>query len=212
MLCDPTAGGVTASFAMESDIALAEPGALICFAGPRVIEQTIRQKLPPGFQTAEFLLEKGFIDAIVPRKSQRIRLRSCCCIQGGPAVEVFDRVLAARAKDRPTGADFIRAIFTDFIEMHGDRRFGDDKAVVTGIAYLRDIPVTVAALEKGHDTKSRVVSNFGSAHPEGYRKALRQFSLAQKFRRPVILFVDTSGAYCGTGAEESGQGLAIAES
>jgi acetyl-CoA carboxylase carboxyl transferase subunit alpha len=126
-------------------------------------------------------------------------------------MEVFDRVLAARAKDRPTGADFIQAIFTDFTQMHGDRRFGDDQAVVTGIAYLGDIPVTVAALEKGHDTKSRVASNFGSAHPEGYRKTLRQFALAQKFRRPVILFVDTSGAYCGTGAEERGQGLAIAE-
>jgi acetyl-CoA carboxylase carboxyl transferase subunit alpha len=123
----------------------------------------------------------------------------------------YDKVLAARAKGRPTSADYIKNIFTDFIEMHGDRRFGDDKAVVAGIARLGDIPVTVIGIEKGHDIRDKVARNFGSAHPEGYRKALRQMKLAEKFRRPVICFVDTSGAYCGVDAESRGQGEAIAE-
>lgn len=126
-------------------------------------------------------------------------------------MEAFERVAAARAKDRPTGLDFINNICNDFIEMHGDRRFGDDKAIVAGLAKLNELPVTVIALEKGHDTKSKVARNFGSAHPEGYRKALRQCKLAEKFGRPVVMFVDTSGAYCGLGAEERGQGQAIAE-
>ena len=98
----------------------------------------------------------------------------------------------------------------EIIEMHGDRRFGDDKAIVAGIARLNGMPVTVIALERGHDTKEKLYRNFGSAHPEGYRKALRQMKLAEKFHRPVLCFVDTSGAYCGIGAEERGQGQAIA--
>jgi acetyl-CoA carboxylase carboxyl transferase subunit alpha len=126
-------------------------------------------------------------------------------------MSAFDKVTAARAKGRPTGMDFIHNIFHDFVELHGDRRFGDDKAVVAGIARLNTMPVTVVALEKGHDTKEKITRNFGSAHPEGYRKALRQMRLAEKFGRPVICFVDTSGAYCGIAAEERGQGQAIAE-
>ncbi len=126
-------------------------------------------------------------------------------------MDAFDRVIAARAKGRPTGMSFISNIFTDFLEMHGDRRFGDDKAVVAGIARLKEMPVTVIALERGGDTKEKIFRNFGMAHPEGYRKALRQMKLAEKFGRPVICFVDTSGAYCGIGAEERGQGQAIAE-
>lgn len=123
----------------------------------------------------------------------------------------YDKVTAARAKGRPTGMDFITNIFDDFIELHGDRRFGDDKAVVAGIARLNTMPVTVVALERGHDTKEKVFRNFGSAHPEGYRKALRQMKLSEKFGRPVVCFVDTSGAFCGIAAEERGQGQAIAE-
>ena len=126
-------------------------------------------------------------------------------------MNAFDKVAAARAKGRPTGTDFIKNIFTDFVELHGDRRFGDDKAVVAGIAKLIDLPVTVIALEKGHDTKEKVMRNFGSAHPEGYRKALRQMQLAEKFGRPVVCFIDTAGAFCGIAAEERGQGQAIAE-
>jgi len=125
-------------------------------------------------------------------------------------MQAFDRVMAARANDRPGASAFISRIFTDYVEMHGDRSFGDDRAMVTGVALLRDIPVTIVALEKGQDTKTRLATNFGSAHPEGYRKALRQMQLAQKFGRPVITFIDTSGAYCGLGAEERGQGEAIA--
>lgn len=126
-------------------------------------------------------------------------------------MEAYKRVAAARAKGRPTGSDFIANIFDDFVEMHGDRRFGDDKAVVAGIAWLQDMPVTVIAIDRGKDTKDKVRRNFGSAHPEGYRKALRQMKLAEKFHRPVVCFVDTSGAYCGIGAEERGQAQAIAE-
>ena len=127
-------------------------------------------------------------------------------------MNAYDRVQAARAKGRQTTLDFIHSLFTDFVEMHGDRRFGDDHAIVTGIALMGDMPVSIVGIEKGHDTSERVRRNFGSAHPEGYRKAIRQFRQAEKFRRPVICFVDTSGAYCGIGAEERGQGQAIAES
>ncbi len=123
----------------------------------------------------------------------------------------YEKVQAARAKGRPTAVSFIERIFTDFVEMHGDRRFADDKAVVAGIAMLEEMPVTVIGIEKGRDTADKVKRNFGSVHPEGYRKALRQMKLAEKFHRPVICLVDTSGAFCGVGAEERGQGLAIAE-
>ena len=126
-------------------------------------------------------------------------------------MEAFDRVMKARAKGRPTGLSFINHIFDDFLEMHCDCRFGYDSAVVAGIARLNGMPVTVIALERGTDTKDKIMRNFGMAHPEGYRKALRQMKLAEKFHRPVICFVDTSGAYCGIAAEERGQGLAIAE-
>lgn len=126
-------------------------------------------------------------------------------------MEAYERLTAARAKGRPTGLCYIRNIFTDFVEMHGDRRFGDDKAVVAGIARLCGMPVTVIALEKGDTVKDKVSRNFGSAHPEGYRKALRQMKLAEKFGRPVVCFVDTAGAFCGISAEERGEGQAIAE-
>lgn len=123
----------------------------------------------------------------------------------------YDKVKAARAKGRATSMDFIKNIFEEFTELHGDRRFADDAAVVAGIAALDGKPVTVIGIEKGHETKEKVRRNFGSVHPEGYRKALRQMKLAEKFGRPVVCFVDTSGAYCGIGAEERGQGQAIAE-
>lgn len=126
-------------------------------------------------------------------------------------MSAYEKVQAARQKGRPTAMGFIQGVFTDFLEMHGDRRFGDDRAVVAGIARLQGTPVTVVGLEKGRDTAEKVARNFGSANPEGYRKALRQMKLAEKFRRPVVCFVDTAGAACGLGAEERGQGLAIAE-
>lgn len=123
----------------------------------------------------------------------------------------MERVRHARDKDCPGGLRYIEEIFTDFMELHGDRRYGDDRAVVGGLAYLGGMPVTVIATEKGLDAKSRLARNFGSAHPEGYRKALRLMKQAEKFHRPVICFINTSGAYCGIGAEERGQGQAIAE-
>lgn len=123
----------------------------------------------------------------------------------------YDKVRKARSKDRPTGGDYIRRLTSGFLELHGDRRFADDPAVVAGVAYLRDVAVTVVAIEKGSNTRDRVAHNFGAPNPEGYRKALRLMKQAEKFHRPVLCFVDTSGAFCGIGAEERGQGAAIAE-
>ena len=120
-------------------------------------------------------------------------------------------VKLARSSDRPTGLDYIRNLFPDFLELHGDRRYADDPAIVGGIARLKSAAVTVIAIEKGHTAKERTFRNCGSPHPEGYRKALRLMKQAEKFGRPVICFIDTSGAYCGIGAEERGQGQAIAE-
>lgn len=123
----------------------------------------------------------------------------------------FDSVKIARGSKRPTGLDYINAIFNDFFELHGDRVYADDAAVGGGVAYLDSIPVTVIAIEKGHSIKERNARSSGAPHPEGYRKALRLMRQADKFHRPIICFVDTAGAYCGIGAEERGQGAAIAE-
>ncbi len=125
--------------------------------------------------------------------------------------QAYEKVKIVRSNDRPTALDYINNIFTDFIELHGDRRFSDDAAVVGGIGRLCGVPVTVAAIEKGHTVKERALRRFGSPVPEGYRKALRLFKQAEKFDRPVICLVDTSGAYCGIDAEERGQGQAVAE-
>lgn len=122
----------------------------------------------------------------------------------------YEKVQLARGKGRPSGLSFIQNIFPDFIELHGDRRFADDPAVIGGIATLGGRAVTVIAIEKGADTKDKVYRNFGSPNPEGYRKALRLMKQAEKFQRPVICFVDTPGAFCGIEAEERGQGEAIA--
>ena len=127
------------------------------------------------------------------------------------AKSAYERVKAARDIKRPTGLDYIGGIFEDFFELHGDRRFADDPAIVGGVALLKGRPVTVIAVEKGHTTKERTHRNFGAPGPEGYRKALRLMKQAEKFHRPVICLIDTSGANCGIGAEERGQGQAIAE-
>ena len=242
VLTDPTTGGVTASFAMLGDIILAEPKALIGFAGPRVIEQTIGQKLPKGFQKAEFLLEHGFIDKIVERDDQRIVLADILKLhenkgQDSSTSKVaeshisdksngntvwpkfipsgsftpWEHVQLARAKTRPTGKDYIEALFDDFIEFHGDRHCGDDAAVIGGVAFFHGHPVTVLAQEKGEGTKENIARNFGMVSPEGYWKSLRLMQQAEKFHRPVICLVDTPGAFCGLEAEERGQGEAIAK-
>lgn len=123
----------------------------------------------------------------------------------------YARVKLARENSRPTGSDYIKHIFRGFIELHGDRRYADDPAIVGGIARLNGMPVTVIATEKGHTAKERAARNFGAPNPEGYRKALRLMRQAEKFGRPIICLIDTSGACCGIGAEERGQGHAIAE-
>ncbi len=122
----------------------------------------------------------------------------------------YERLCAARAKGRPTARSFIDNLFEGFMELHGDRLFGDDRAIVGGVARLEGRPVTVIGIEKGQDTSEKIARNFGSPNPEGYRKALRLMEQAEKFNRPVVCFVDTAGAYCGLGAEERGQGSAIA--
>ena len=274
VLTDPTTGGVTASFAMLGDIILAEPGALIGFAGPRVIEQTIGQKLPEGFQRAEFLLEHGFVDQIVKRNEMKevlgklielhqkpgdaelntkeniveeaksvnlsfekeqetgskIQIDSKLKVKNenraenektnaglkgqtvftGTKKSAWERVTQSRRKDRPTGQDYIDILFDDFVELHGDRYYKDDRAVIGGIAYFQGKPVTVIAQAKGKTTKENLERNFAMPSPEGYRKALRLMKQAEKFGRPVICFVDTPGAFCGMEAEERGQGEAIA--
>ncbi|WP_373212066.1 acetyl-CoA carboxylase carboxyltransferase subunit alpha [Ruminococcus sp. 5_1_39BFAA] len=274
VLTNPTTGGVTASFAMLGDVILAEPGALIGFAGPRVIEQTIGQKLPKGFQKSEFLLEHGFIDRIVERENLREELKlllemhseqsreergslladqtmellkdesilhDCSTIpdiirgilahpslvgnegvkkqiteivfeEKSPLkkVDAWEHVMLARDKERPTGKDYIELLFENFTEFHGDRYFGDDSAVIGGIACFYGLPVTVIVQEKGQGTKENIARNFGMVSPEGYRKALRLMKQAEKFGHPVICLVDTPGAFCGLEAEERGQGEAIA--
>lgn len=232
ILTDPTTGGVTASFAMLGDVILAEPKALIGFAGPRVIEQTIGQKLPEGFQRAEFLLEHGFLDAIVERPQMKAVLSKILALhENGKGTDfnrkecaqdlvadgrkeekltAWQRVELSRRKDRPVGSDYIDALFTDFVEFHGDRYFADDKAIIGGVARFHDMPVTVIAQAKGRNTKENIERNFGMPEPEGYRKALRLMKQAEKFARPVICLVDTPGAFCGLEAEERGQGEAIA--
>ena len=122
----------------------------------------------------------------------------------------WDKVSIARLVERPTALDYINRIFDNFIELHGDRYYGDDSAIVGGIAQFNGINVTVIAQQKGNNTKENIKRNFGMPNPEGYRKALRLMKQAEKFKRPVICFVDTPGAYCGLGAEERGQGEAIA--
>lgn len=240
VLTDPTTGGVTASFAMLGDIILAEPKALIGFAGPRVIEQTIGQKLPKGFQRSEFLLDHGFVDRIVEREElkdvlaqilEMHRLADASEVKAAlkdeakqnaddqsetvkeqikDSLDAWERVQISRKKDRPVGTDYIDALFTDFMELHGDRYFKDDHAIVGGIAYFHGIPVTVIAQAKGKTTKENLDRNFSMPSPDGYRKALRLMKQAEKFSRPVICFVDTPGAFCGLEAEERGQGEAIA--
>lgn len=240
VLTDPTTGGVTASFAMLGDIILAEPNALIGFAGPRVIQQTIGQKLPEGFQRSEFLVEHGFVDKIVKRSEQRETIGKILMMHRQPDADeredlltsfankarrdvdnhsksynnggktAWDTVQLSRDAERPVATDYINAVFEDFIEFHGDRYFGDDGAIVGGIAMFDGMPVTVIGQQKGKNTKENIKRNFGMPSPEGYRKALRLMKQAETFGRPIVCFVDTPGAFCGLEAEERGQGEAIA--
>jgi len=283
VLTDPTTGGVTASFAMLGDMILAEPGALIGFAGQRVIRDTIKQDLPEGFQTAEFALEHGLIDAIVERDDLRDVLRAGVAfhrpwrgndhnalfgsfksdsledddtpnaadaarkwigdqIDRLPFVEsikkgaeagmdkvnqrfrgkrdadsdesstdvapgsAWESVQIARNVHRPTASSYIKVLSPSFLELHGDREFADDKAIVAGLGRINGRPVTIIAQEKGSTLPERIKRNFGCPQPEGYRKTARLMRQAEKFNRPIVCLVDTQGE-----AEERGQGNAIAE-
>ncbi|MBD5529833.1 MAG: acetyl-CoA carboxylase carboxyltransferase subunit alpha [Lachnospiraceae bacterium] len=239
ILTDPTTGGVTASFAMLGDVIMAEPGALVGFAGPRVIKQTIGQELPEGFQTAEFLVEHGIIDGIVKRetlkktiyfliKAHQSKEKQYAEFTPGKdshfvlseilkeqsfkvrPLNAWEKVKAVRKVERPQACDYMEHIFDFFVESHGDRAFRDDPAIVGGLAFLDGQPVTVIAEHKGKDIKECQRRNFGMPMPEGYRKALRLMKQAEKFNRPIISFVNTAGAFCGIEAEERGQGEAIA--
>lgn len=234
VLTDPTMGGVTASFATLGDIILAEPGARVGFAGPRVIQQTIGQTLPEGFQTPEFLLEHGMIDGILERQNARETLAyllkvhrldksAAKKLKGGmklPAVPAaseeektpWEKVKMCRSANRASAKDYMDRIFTEFYELHGDRCFRDDQALIGGLAMFGDMPVTVLADLRGTDFADRIKRNFGMPMPDGYRKAVRLAKQAEKFGRPVVTFINTSGAFCGVDAEERGQGEAIARS
>ena len=125
-------------------------------------------------------------------------------------IKAWDRLTIARMVERPNAEDYIKLIFNNFYELHGDRNYRDDKSIIGGIGLLEDIPVTIVGIQKGKNLKENMERNFGSPYPEGYRKALRLMKQAEKFKRPIICFLNTSGAYCGVEAEERGQGEAIA--
>jgi acyl-CoA carboxylase subunit beta len=233
LITDPTYGGVAASFATQADVIIAEPGARLGFAGPRVIRDTLRAKLPPGFQTAEFLLAHGAIDMIAERGRLREVVATLLRLASddrpdrpltGPgqhdglvtdpaaphARSAWEAVGLARHPGRPTGREYIGLLCDSFIELHGDRLQADSPSIIGGIANLAGTSVMAVATQKGHTTRELVDTNFGMAGPEGYRKALRLFRLAERLRIPVVTLIDTPGAYPGVAAEENGQASAIA--
>jgi acyl-CoA carboxylase subunit beta len=243
LLTDPTYGGVSASYATLGDILIAEPDAHIGFAGPTVIEQTIRQKLPDGFQTASFLMEHGMLDLVEPREGLRRTIRNVLEMhaqaeatrgeetaareQRLPDAEGLAPVLdpealsvrdpweivqLARHIDRPRMLDLVGFVFDGFQELHGDRLFQEDQAIIGGLARLGEMTVMLIGQQKGHTTGELVEHNFGMPEPEGYRKSMRLMRYAARFGLPLVTLVDTPGAYPGLGAEERGQSNAIAES
>ncbi len=235
VISDPTYGGVAASFATLADIVIAEPGARLGFAGRRVIEQTVRRKLPAEFQTAEFLAARGFIDRIVPRPQQRREIARLLRVGVGrpaaapapteapssvlvsdagklPAGDAWERVRQARDLSRPTMLDYAGTAFDSFQELAGDRMGGGDcPALIGGPAWLGERPVMLIGQQKGHTAQELTARNFGMPGPAGYRKAIRLMQLAEKWGIPVVTLIDTPGADPGPGAEEQGQAYAIAE-
>ncbi len=234
ILCDPCTGGVTASFASLAQITLAEPGALIGFAGPRVIRETIQCALPAGFQSAEFQRDHGFVDRVVPRHALKAELAQILSLHAQvPAaprsqsreqpskseeapepqstLRPFERVLAARQTERVKPREILGMLCTEIVEFSGDRLYGDDHAIRGGIARLAGYPITYLYTEKGRDLEEQISHNFGMPQPEGYRKARRLMAEAERWQRPILTIIDTPGAYPGIGAEERGQGEAIAQ-
>jgi acetyl-CoA carboxylase carboxyl transferase subunit beta len=243
LLTDPTYGGVSASYATLGDVLISEPGAHIGFAGPSVIEQTIRQQLPEGFQTAGFLMEHGMLDLVEPRENLVRVLHGMLeqhakaeAVRGAPGKAKIERlpetdgeapitepdrlaasdpwraVQLAREIDRPRTLEYIGFVFDSFQELHGDRSFREDAAIVSGLASLGELAVVVIGHQKGHTTSEMMERNFGMPAPEGYRKGMRLMRYAARFGMPIVTLVDTPGAYPGIGAEERGQSNAIAES
>ncbi|MBF6298849.1 acetyl-CoA carboxylase, carboxyltransferase subunit beta [Nocardia amamiensis] len=233
VITDPTYGGVAASYATSTDVIIAEPGARLGFAGPRVIQQTIGETLPAGFQTAEFLLEHGVVDMICHRSALRDRLARLLALAADtpsrldlgdldtpvrtdaadlPPREAWHSVRAARELGRPTTLDYLAASFDEFVELHGDRLSADCPAMITALARLDGAPVVVIGTQKGHTATELAQRNYGMPTPAGYRKSARVLRLAAKLGLPVITLVDTAGAYPGVTAEEQGQAVAIAES
>lgn len=236
VLTDPTFGGVTASFATLADFLVAERGSMIGFAGPRVIAAATRQRLPEGFQTAEYLFTRGMLDRVESRDAIRpllARLLALCDRlpapgPSAPAVPpcdatvrdpaalsssrtAWETVKLARDVRRPTTLDYVAQMCTDFVELHGDRGHGDDPAIVGGIATIDGVSVMIVGHQKGHNSAELVARNFGMPQPEGYRKALRLMRIADRYGLPVVTLVDAQGAAPGIGAEERGQAWAIAE-
>ncbi|MET7832298.1 acetyl-CoA carboxylase carboxyltransferase subunit alpha [Micromonospora sediminicola] len=231
VVTDPTYGGVAASFATNTDVVLAESGARLGFAGPRVIRQVTGAALPEGFQTAEYLLRHGQVDMVVPRHALRGRLTALLAAADAgrrppsprpapsppprPAAtaprDAWETVRVARHPGRPTTLDYLETAFDGFVELHGDRLGADCPAIVGGIARLDGRPVMVIGHQKGHTTAELVARNFGMASPAGHRKALRLARLAARLGLPVVTLVDTPGADPGVTAEQQGQAAAIAE-
>jgi acyl-CoA carboxylase subunit beta len=233
LLTDPTFGGVTASYAMLGDILIAEPGALVGFAGPQVIEQTIRQKLPADFQTAEFLLTHGMLDVVAPRENLRQLLTKLLRMHAAPRLErlavnegrepitrvrdlkprpAWDVVQLARDIGRPTTLEYAGYLCDDFQELQGDRLYAENASIVGGLGTMAGQTVMLIGHQKGHTTAELVARNFGMPEPEGYRKAMRLMEYAARFGIPIITLVDTPGAFPGLGAEERGQAVAVARS
>jgi acyl-CoA carboxylase subunit beta len=283
VLSDPTTGGVFASFAAVGDVNIAEPDALIGFAGARVTAGTIATELPPGFQRAEFLFSHGFVDRVVTRAELHDELASLLrllpargtfeepdpvddvpafrpfsflttladrvgelangdgtateddapadsdppptvpAVDGNGSValpsldsaakdDVWGRVQLARSLRRPRTLEFMDAMADEFVELHGDRLFGDDAAIVAGLARIDGRRVAVIGQQKGADTDENIKRNFGMPHPEGYRKAMRVMELAERAGLPVVSFVDVPGAHPGPESEERGIAEAIARS
>ncbi|MCZ2815291.1 acetyl-CoA carboxylase carboxyltransferase subunit alpha/beta [Modestobacter sp. VKM Ac-2984] len=232
VLTDPTYGGVSASFATLASVLVGERGAHVGFAGPRVVQETIRAELPDDFQTAEFLLAHGLVDRVESRAELRPLLARLLALHApdrprGAAEDEPDApsaddtppldsdpwevVQRARVVERPTTLDYLHTAFDDFVELHGDRAFGDDPALVGGVASIGGHSVVVLGHEKGHSVRERVAHQFGMPHPEGYRKAMRLLGHAETHSMPVVTLVDTPGAHPGPEAEEHGQSHAIAE-
>jgi acetyl-CoA carboxylase carboxyl transferase subunit beta len=216
---------------MQGDIIMGEPNTMIGFAGPRVIEQTVNEKLPPGFQLSDTMLEEGMLDMVLPGNEIRESLFALirilmfsrghslpdCLATPEPLRDDKERSIpdeidfrVCRRSDHPRTSDYIRELITGFIELHGDRRFADDPSIIAGLGFFHGIPVAVAGHEKGKTPDDMIRRNFGMTHPEGFRKSQRIMDLAERFKLPLITFIDTSGAYPGVAAERRGQAEARA--